>query len=250
MNPPTPPLRQGSGARSELSSSASTALSALFAPRYPLAARLQMADSLLIALGGLRGLTQATTARLSRHPGVGPFTARRIQAALQIGRLVHTRPLRQNRPIRSSQEVAAAFGARFQDKLQEYFLALALDARNRPLGEVFRARGTLSSCPVQPSDIFRELLLHGAPGVVFLHNHPSGDPSPSIEDLRLTERLCKCADLLGIRVMDHVIIGRQGHFSFLDAGLLGLDLPSDPEYALDDLKTLRTCQNSLKSAPK
>lgn len=196
------------------------ALGILVAPRHTLAARGEIARQLIHDLGGLRRLSHASPALLCRTAGISPRAARRIHAAMRLGHHVHTQPLHPKRPIRSSEQVAAAFSARFRGLLQEHFLAIGVDARNRPLGEVFHARGTISSCPVQPFDIFRELLITGASGVVFVHNHPSGDPAPSIEDLRLTERLCKASDLLGIKVLDHVIIGAADHFSFLDAGLL------------------------------
>jgi len=179
-----------------------------------------LAARLLHEEGGLYPLSKATLLSLMRLSGVGPTKAARLVAAFEIGRRARNRPLSHAQPVSTSTEVAAAYQNRFAHLDQEHFVAIALDARNRPLSEAWSARGTLRSCPIQPSDIFRVLLRETASGVLFVHNHPSGDPRPSFEDMSLTTQLCKASELLGIRVIDHVIIGDPGHFSFLDEGLL------------------------------
>ena len=103
---------------------------------------------------------------------------------------------------------------------REHFFALALDARQRLTAEILVAIGSLTACAVTPADVFRLLLREPAAGVIFVHNHPSGEPTPSREDVSLTERLRQAGALLGIKVLDHVIVGSEGHFSFLDSGLL------------------------------
>src|SRR5690606_18345940 len=118
-------------------------------------------------------------------------------------------------------DVDAAMRPRLANADVEHFIAIALDAKNRPVAEISIARGGLAACPVSPADVFRALLREAAAGVVFVHNHPSGEPSPSAEDVALTDRLRRAGELLGVTVLDHVIIGREGYFSFLDAGLLG-----------------------------
>jgi len=80
--------------------------------------------------------------------------------------------------------------------------------------------GGVTASPVAPADVFRALVREAAAGVIFVHNHPSGEPTPSPEDVALTERLCRAGELLGVRVLDHVILAHEGYFSFLDAGLL------------------------------
>jgi DNA repair protein RadC len=172
-------------------------------------------------LGGLAALRRAGVGTLEQLNGVGPGKASRILAAIELGRRVVSRPLPRRARIGSSREVYAALRPRLGDADTERFLAIALDAKNRPVAELEIARGGLSACPVSPADVFRALLREAAAGVVFVHNHPSGEPSPSSEDVALTERLRLAGDLLGVRVLDHVIIGREGWFSFLDAGLLG-----------------------------
>lgn len=180
----------------------------------------QLATRVIAELGGLHRLGRLGPGALEQIDGLGPTKAARLVAAVELGRRVLTRPLPPGLRIASSRDVDAAMRPRLADALVEHFLAVALDAKNRPIGEIEVARGSLSACPVAPADVFRSLLLEGASGVVLVHNHPSGVPAPSPEDLDLTERLVGAGDLLGVRVLDHVIVGREGYFSFLDAGLL------------------------------
>lgn len=180
-----------------------------------------LASRVLHELGGIAALSRLGTGALEQLPGVGPTKASRIVAAVELGRRVVTRPLTRGARIGSSRDVDAAMRPRLADADVEHFIAIALDAKNRPIGELAIARGGLSACPVSPADVFRALLREAASGVIFVHNHPSGEPSPSPDDLAITERLRKAGEILGVRVLDHIIIGREGYFSFLDAGLLG-----------------------------
>lgn len=175
---------------------------------------------LLTEVGGLSGLERLGMGAMERISGVGAGKASRLVAALELGRRVLATPLRRGVRITSSRDVDAALRPRLSTSPSERFIALPLDAKNRPMGEIRVAVGGLTACPVLPADVFRMLVREAAAGVIFVHNHPSGEPTPSPEDLTLTERLCRAGDLLGIRVLDHVVIGREGYFSFLDAGLL------------------------------
>jgi DNA repair protein RadC len=107
-----------------------------------------------------------------------------------------------------------------RDELREHFLAIALDAKNRPLAWHTISIGSMTACPVAPADVLRFCILAAAPALVVVHNHPSGDPAPSPEDIALTDRLVSACRLVGVQLVDHVIVAEQGHFSFLDAGLL------------------------------
>ncbi|MEM9193491.1 MAG: DNA repair protein RadC [Myxococcota bacterium] len=167
-----------------------------------------------------RELSQVTVHGLSEIPGVGPSKAARVVAAVELGRRVLTRPLHRGLQVRSSQDVAAALRPRLARMETEQFFAIPLDARNRPLGEIRVAQGSITTCPVRPADIFRPLVLRGAVSVILAHNHPSGSTEPSAEDIALTDRLVAAGRLLGLEVLDHLILGDRGYFSFLDAGLL------------------------------
>ena len=121
--------------------------------------------------------------------------------------------------IVSSRDIAEFFGPRLRGDAMESIYIVGLDAKNRVRFTHLSARGGGTSCCVSPSDLLRPLVLNACAGAVIIHNHPSGDPSPSPEDIALTERVQRGAELLGIKLLDHVIVGR-GYFSFLDAGLL------------------------------
>jgi DNA repair protein RadC len=180
----------------------------------------RVAADLLALAGGMHGLGRLEPAALRRVPGVGPGQTARILAALEVGRRATAVPLDPGTPIRSSRDVVAAFRPRLVDAREERFYAVPVDARHRPLRVVEVARGGLASCPVSPADVFRQVLGAAAAAVVLVHNHPSGAPSPSREDQAFTTRMVRAGALLGIEVLDHVIVGREGDFSFLDAGWL------------------------------
>lgn len=179
-----------------------------------------VAQKLLEHAGGLRGLRNAGLAAMSECPGVGLTKACRLRAAIELGVRLSSRPLDRREPVRSSLDVAAVLRPRLRDVAREHFFALTLDAKNRPVAEILVAVGGLTACAVAPADVFRLVLREPAAGVIFAHNHPSGEPAPSAEDVGMTDRLRQAGSLLGIKVLDHVILGHDGHFSFLDAGLM------------------------------
>lgn len=179
-----------------------------------------VAERLIERVGGLHGLKRAGLSALSESSGIGLGKACRLRAALELGTRASARPLHPSTPLHHSRDVADALRARLADEGREHFFAFALDVKNRPVAEILVAVGGLSACAVSPADVFRLVLREPAAGVIFAHNHPSGEPTPSSEDVSVTERLQKAGALLGVHVLDHVILGRAGHFSFLDAGLL------------------------------
>jgi len=122
-------------------------------------------------------------------------------------------------PARVSRDVAAMFpeAARLP---QEAFWVLTLDQKHREIDRHLVSLGTLTASLVHPREVYRPALIDGAAAVLFVHNHPSGDPTPSHEDRKLTTRLIEAGEILGIRVLDHVIIAREGHTSFAEKGLM------------------------------
>lgn len=122
--------------------------------------------------------------------------------------------------IASSRDIAEFFTPRLRDDPMESLWMVGLDAKNRVRLVHQSARGGTTSCSATPSDLLRPLVLNACAGGVMVHNHPSGDPTPSADDVALTQRIARGATLLGLRLLDHVIVGQQGYFSFLDAGLL------------------------------
>lgn len=182
---------------------------------------LALSSRILQELGGLHGLSRVGPGELSSCAGIGPSKAARLVACFELGRRAASQPMAKGAPIRSSHDIVAALTPLLAHSDVERFLAIPADARNRPIGRIELAKGGLHACPVSPADVFRSLLRAAASAVVFIHNHPSGDPSPSPEDIALTDRLERAGELVGVRVLDHVILAREGSFSFADAGLLG-----------------------------
>lgn len=124
------------------------------------------------------------------------------------------------RKLTTSAEVYAAFRDRFERLDREEFLVVPLDGKNRPLGFHVVSVGTLTASLVHPREVFKTAVLANAAAIVVLHNHPSGDPTPSAEDQAITRRLREAGELLGIGVLDHVVIGDGRYVSFADQGLL------------------------------
>jgi DNA repair protein RadC len=150
-------------------------------------------------------------------PGVGPARAAAIAAAFELGRRGAWSPPRRGErcldPGRVHELLRHAAHAE-----REGFHVVLLDVRGRLLRAVQVAEGSLSQCPVSPRDALRPAVREGAHGVVFAHNHPSGDPSPSADDVDLTERLRAAAELVGVLARDHVIVAAGGYYSFVEAG--------------------------------
>ncbi len=178
-----------------------------------------LAERLLLRAGGLRGLAQAGSAELAQVTGIGFGKAARIVAALELGRRAGALPLVRGARLSSSEDVFRAFGPLLGTLKHEELWAVALDARQRVLTRLLLARGGVSGCALSPADVFRPLLREAASAVILIHNHPSGTCDPSREDLGFTERLAQVGELLGIYLLDHVIVSREGYFSCLDSGL-------------------------------
>ena len=181
---------------------------------------LDLANRLLADLGGLRGLARVSPVELSRRRGVGPATASRLVAAIELGRrsVVRAGPARLQ--IAAAVDAARYLLPRFGTAEVEQGGVLLLDARHRVLHARVLTRGTADATPMHPRDVFREAALAGAAALVLFHNHPSGDPLPSTEDLQLTKRMIEAGELMGITVVDHVILGDTSYCSLRDLGKL------------------------------
>ena len=180
-----------------------------------LAARL-----LEVCEGSLRRLAQRPSAELLRSRGIGPTKAARLVAAFELG----ARIAREERPpvarIREPEDVMRLFGTRLRDLQVEEFHLLALDSQSQVLREVLITRGLLNSSLVHPREVFRSAIAEAAAGIIVVHNHPSGDPTPSAEDRAATKQLVSAGRLLDLPVYDHVIIAGDRYVSFATAGLL------------------------------
>ena len=192
----------------------------------PKESALGLAKRLLTRFGGLRRLAQCTSAQLGSLPGIGPAKVARIRAALAIARRFATERVPAGMAVEGSRQLFMHFHERFQGLNKETFTTILLDTKHRMLGEEQVAVGSLSESVVHPREVFKRAIAESAAAVIFVHNHPSGNPDPSPQDRTLTRRLCEAGRLVGIRVLDHLIIGRDCYFSFAEEGLL--DTQSDP----------------------
>ena len=180
---------------------------------------IDVGRELLDRFGGIAGIARAGIAELYSVQGIGPAKAAEIKAAIELGRR-HQRPTLAGASLCASQEVAEYFHPRLRDVKKEEFRCVLLDTKNRVIREETVSTGSLTASLVHPRETFKTAVRESAAAVIFVHNHPSGDTRPSQEDILLTRRLVQAGDLLGIKVLDHVIVGDGGHFSFRDSGLL------------------------------
>lgn len=170
--------------------------------------------------GSLRRLAAQPVAKLTAVPGVGTARAVAIHAALELGRRFAAEAREEGAPLRSPREVYAVFGPRLEDLPVEEFHVAALDAQHRLERDITVTRGILNSSLVHPREVFREAIAERAAAIILVHNHPSGDPTPSADDRLVTQQLVAAGRLLDIPVHDHVIVGRGRYTSFAEAGLL------------------------------
>ena len=186
---------------------------------------LGLAEELLAFFGGLEGLAQASFEELVQVSGVGPAKAAQIMAALELGRRAQTTKVRPGVQILSSQDVAR-FMAEMVDFDREHFRILLLNTKNRVMSIQTVSIGSLASAIVHPRELFKEAIRRSAAALILVHNHPSGDPAPSREDIRLTGRLVEAGKLLGIEILDHVIVGRNRYCSMREEGFFPATLVS------------------------
>jgi DNA repair protein RadC len=182
---------------------------------------LQVGHALLAGAGGsLRRMAMQPVAALTSTAGVGTARAVTVHAALELGRRLAAEAREDGVPVRSPRDVVRVFAPRLEDLPVEEFHVAVLDAQHRLERDVTVTRGILTSSLVHPREVFREAIAERAAAVILVHNHPSGDPTPSADDRIVTEQLVAAGKLLDIPVHDHLIIGRGRYTSFAEAGLL------------------------------
>ncbi|MCC6847953.1 MAG: DNA repair protein RadC [Deltaproteobacteria bacterium] len=196
----------------------------LLAVVFPTAARgapnaVDQARAWLERFGSLRGLVDAPVRALRATPGIGAARAVAAQALGELARRYGQQRLARGMPLRTSAEVYRHCGERLAALRKEQFHVILLDGKNRPLKDVRVSEGTLTASLVHPREVFVPVIEESAAAIILVHNHPSGDPTPSAEDIAITHRLREVGELMGVRVLDHVIIGHGRYVSFSDEGL-------------------------------
>lgn len=179
---------------------------------------VELANKVLKRAGSLDRLSRYSIAELTTLPGIGTVKAVTMKAALEIARRVAANPITADEQVTSARRVFEQFRGYFLDRQKEYFLCLLLNTKNRIIRQVTISEGTLNQSLVHPREAFQEAIRDSAHAVIFLHNHPSGDPSPSREDRHITRRLVQAGEIVGVRVLDHIIIGKTSFYSFADEG--------------------------------
>lgn len=180
-----------------------------------------LGQSLLAKFGSFRALAARSIAELRRVKGVGPAKAAQVKAAIEIGRRMAAQAAAEpGRHITDSQTVYDLCWPRLRDQKRETFLVLLLDAKNRVVREVEISVGSLTASLAHPREVFGEAVRDAAAAIICVHNHPTGDPTPSPRDIEITAKLHATGRVLGIPLLDHVILGEGRHYSFADEGKL------------------------------
>jgi len=179
---------------------------------------LDLARRLVKMSGGLRGLSQMSIAELCRVKGIGPARAAQVKAALSLARRLGAQTLRPGQRFTCAQDVYDHFHPALRYLKKERFLCVLLDVKNRVIREEVISEGGLTAAMLDPKELLRAAVAASAAAMIVVHNHPSGDPQPSRDDLQVTRRIREVCNLAGIRLLDHVVIGEEGFVSLAETG--------------------------------
>ncbi|HEX75116.1 MAG TPA: JAB domain-containing protein [Dehalococcoidia bacterium] len=179
------------------------------------------AQKLLSKFGNLKNIAAASLEELTEIKGIGPAKAAQIKAASELGkRLESSFDEGQKSTVKSPQDAIKLVKNRLKGKKKEHFLVLSLDTRNHLINTHTISVGSLDSSIVHPREVFKEAISSSAASVIFVHNHPSGDPEPSEDDIKLTKRLVEAGDILGVEVLDHIIVCDRDYLSIKARNLI------------------------------
>jgi DNA repair protein RadC len=181
---------------------------------------LDLGRSLLDHYGDFRSLDSVSVSELCAMKGVGPAKAAQVKAALEIGKRLLRQKTKPREQITSAEDVVDYYRPYLRDLKKEVFKMMLLDSRNKMIREKTVSEGSLNASVVHPREVIKEIIRESASSVVFIHNHPSGEPKPTRYDVEITKRLVKACNLVGVRVIDHIIIGDDRYVSFSEEGFL------------------------------
>ena len=176
-------------------------------------------QKLLSQFGNIQKLAETNIEELSSIRGIGLAKATQLKAVFEIGRRLATQTIPyKSKELNDPKKVYQLIKSKLKDYHKEHFYMISLNSRNYSIGEI--SVGSLNASVVHPREVFAEAIKNNAASVIFVHNHPSGDPEPSEDDLETTKQLVKAGKILGIQVTDHVIITKNNYFSFKDGRLI------------------------------
>ena len=175
---------------------------------------------LLTQLEGLRGLANRSLEELCAIPGIGPAKAAQILAAIELGKRALATPLTEGKRIQGSQHIFQHYYPLLRDIRHEVFKAVLLDAKHMVIRDFTVSQGSLTVSIVHPREVFNLSVRESAAAIIFVHNHPSGDPTPSSDDIKITAQLVEAGKLIDIRVLDHIIVGNKTFTSLASKGLM------------------------------
>jgi len=181
---------------------------------------LTVAQNLISHFGNLENIKKASIEELCQVKGIGFATACKLKAAFKLGEKAQTTPTKYGQKIESPKDVFELLKNDLGDKKKEHFKILSLDSRNKLISIDDVSIGTINANLVHPREVFKTAIQHLAVSIVIVHNHPSGDPEPSEDDLEITKRITEAGKLIGIDILDHIIITKTKFFSFKDKKLI------------------------------
>ena len=181
---------------------------------------VDIAKEILSKYSDFRKLYSVSINELCKIDGIGPARAAQIKAALAIAKRFSTISLKPSQQFKCSRDIFDHFHEQLRGRKQEVFLIVLLDNKNRIIKELPISSGSLTSSIVHPREVFSPAIKESAASVIFVHNHPSGDPEPSKEDIQMTQRLLEVGNIVGIKVLDHIIIGNENFASLKDKGII------------------------------
>lgn len=201
---------------------------------------MTLAHRVLSKTGGIRGLTDTTLKELMEIRGIGKAKAVQILAGIELGRRISRAIPEERMTIRSPRDAAEMVMDEMRYLTQEHFVCLFLNTKNQVIDKECIFVGSLNTSVVHPREVFREAIRRSSAGVICIHNHPSGDPHPSREDVDITYRLYEAGEIVGVELMDHIIVGDGCYFSLKEKGLFPVDsIASENRVCNDDLNGFR-----------
>jgi DNA repair protein RadC len=181
---------------------------------------MTIAQELIATFGNVNAISQATLEELCQIKGIGIAKAAQIKASFELAKRENLETDEENFDIKNPEAVCKLISATIKEKAKEHFKLILLNSRNKKIGISTISIGTLTTSLVHPREVFKEALAHSAASVILAHNHPSGDPEPSEDDLKITRKLVESGKILGVEVIDHIIVGKNSFYSFREKGLI------------------------------